>query len=71
MAASAEGSLLLNEYRSFARIQPVTDQYNDGLAVLQVPSLRFDAEEERFVGAHAYVANGLLTRRYRPPFVLP
>jgi len=35
------------------------------------PWLTLDADTERFTGALANAANALLTRRYRPPFVVP
>jgi hypothetical protein len=35
------------------------------------PKLRFDPRRERFTGPQAAAANRLLTRDYRPPFVVP
>jgi predicted dehydrogenase len=35
------------------------------------PTLRIDAKTERFTGEKAEAANGLLTREYRKPFVVP
>lgn len=35
------------------------------------PMLTFDTEREQFVGDDSYYANMLLSRNYRPPFVVP